>query len=398
MGRTNERVELTREELYAQVWAEPMTRVSRQYGLSDRGLAKLCDRMGIPTPGRGYWARLQGGHKVKQIALPELKAGQRDKIVLKPASRVQEAPDDLPPEIAFERDPANLIEVPEELVKPHPIVRKTARYLREGRVDDYGMVRTRTQDAVDARIGKASIKRVSRVLNALIRALEVRGISLVEGKKDGEGLRLLVEGEALEFRFEETSHCERYQPTAAEKKMLGKDPYYRWRLPKDKFVPSGKLSLKLGGRWGSRGLRTTWNDGKRQKIEHCLNSFIAAAHQLAAQEKADRIRREIEERARAEREHLREILRQKIVHEQARVERLSEQVKAWQAAQQLRDYVQAVRSAGYYAQSVITGVRDLDAWCDWALDQANRLDPTVSSPPSVLDYKDQFFWRSGIPC
>jgi len=112
----------------------------------------------------------------------------------------------------------------------------------------------------------------------------------------------------------------------------------------------------------------------------------------------NRIRREIEERARAERERRREILRQQIVHEQARVERLSEQVSAWQAAQQFRDYVRAVRSAGYYAQSVITGGCDPAAWCDWALDQANRLDPTVSSPPSVLDYKDKFFWRNGIPC
>jgi hypothetical protein len=50
MAPRDRRSELTRDELYAQVWAEPMTRVSRQYGLSDRGLAKLCDRMGFPRP------------------------------------------------------------------------------------------------------------------------------------------------------------------------------------------------------------------------------------------------------------------------------------------------------------------------------------------------------------
>jgi hypothetical protein len=179
--------------------------------------------------------------------------------------------------------------------------------------------------------------------------------------------------------------------------VLDKDPDYRWRLPKNKFIPSGKLSLKLGGRWGSRGLRTTWNDGKRQKIEHCLNAFIVAAHQLAAQETADRLQREIEARRRAERERRREILRKKIIDEQGHLDALMEQVNDWQAAQQLRDYVQAVRSAGYYAQSKITKGLDLESWCSWALDQASRLDPTVSSPPSVLDYKDQFFWRDGIP-
>ncbi|MEN8131082.1 MAG: hypothetical protein ABFS45_12980 [Pseudomonadota bacterium] len=62
-------------------------------------------------------------------------------------------------------------------------------------------------------------------------------------------------------------------------------------------------------------------------------------------------------------------------------------------AQRLRAYVQAARNAGYYAQSAITGGRDMEVWCDWALEQANRLDPSVASPPSVLDYKRHFYWH-----
>jgi len=54
MGSGDQSAELTREELYAQVWAEPMTKVAKHYGLSDRGLAKTCARMGVPVPGRGY--------------------------------------------------------------------------------------------------------------------------------------------------------------------------------------------------------------------------------------------------------------------------------------------------------------------------------------------------------
>ena len=385
--------ELTREGLYAQVWAEPMTKLARHYGLSDRVLAKICDRMGIPTPGRGYWAKVQSGRKPPQTKLPKLKVGQQASVVLDERGKIEDEPEKLSAEIVFEQDPANRIVVPEELGDPHPIVKKTAKSLRGARIDDYGMVRPRAMDCVDVRIGKASIERVSRILNALIRALDVRGIGLVEGKKEQDGLRLLVDGETLEFRLEETARRERYQPTSTEKRALAKDPYYRWQLPRDKFLPSGVLSLKLGSRWGSRGLRTTWGDGKRQRIEQCLNSFITTAHQLAAREKADRIRREIEERERAERERRREILRQQIIVEQGRVDALIAQAKDWRAAQQLRDYVHAAKRAGYYAQSAITGDRGLEAWCDWALEQASRLDPTVSSPPSVLDYKDQFFWR-----
>jgi hypothetical protein len=47
----------------------------------------------------------------------------------------------------------------------------------------------------------------------------------------------------------------------------------------------------------------------------------------------------------------------------------------------------------YYSRQAITGGRDIDDWCAWAMDQANRLDPMVFSPPSVLDDKDQFFWH-----
>ena len=75
-----------------------------------------------------------------------------------------------------------------------------------------------------------------------------------------------------------------------------------------------------------------------------------------------------------------------VPEEQDRLDSLTGQVKDWQEAQQLRAYVQAARSAGYYARPAITGGHDLDAWCDWALKQANRLDPTITSPPSVLDY------------
>jgi len=70
MTPRDHRTELTRDELYTLVWAEPMTTLARQYGLSDRGLAKLCDRKGIPTPGRDYWAKLQSIHRQINKAPP----------------------------------------------------------------------------------------------------------------------------------------------------------------------------------------------------------------------------------------------------------------------------------------------------------------------------------------
>ena len=44
MESRHHRTELTRDELYAQVWAVPISKLARRYGLSDRGLVKICDR------------------------------------------------------------------------------------------------------------------------------------------------------------------------------------------------------------------------------------------------------------------------------------------------------------------------------------------------------------------
>jgi len=46
-------IELTREELFNQVWDRPMTEVAADYGISDLALKRICDKHRIPVPGRG---------------------------------------------------------------------------------------------------------------------------------------------------------------------------------------------------------------------------------------------------------------------------------------------------------------------------------------------------------
>jgi hypothetical protein len=62
-----------RDQLYQQVWATPMQTLAKTYGISDVGLAKICRKLLIPVPGRGYWARKDAGQKVERTALPAIK-------------------------------------------------------------------------------------------------------------------------------------------------------------------------------------------------------------------------------------------------------------------------------------------------------------------------------------
>ena len=58
-----------REKLYEEIWAEPMMQVAKRYGISDVGLAKICKKMSIPRPPRGYWAKKSYGVKTKREPL-----------------------------------------------------------------------------------------------------------------------------------------------------------------------------------------------------------------------------------------------------------------------------------------------------------------------------------------
>ena len=60
----------SRETLYSEVWEQPMKILCLKYGISDVALAKVCKKLSVPLPGRGYWAKKSAGYTVKKR--PEL--------------------------------------------------------------------------------------------------------------------------------------------------------------------------------------------------------------------------------------------------------------------------------------------------------------------------------------
>ena len=62
---------LSREEIFALVWERPATEVARELGVSDVALGKLCRRLQVPKPPRGYWARVASGKKPRRPPLQE---------------------------------------------------------------------------------------------------------------------------------------------------------------------------------------------------------------------------------------------------------------------------------------------------------------------------------------
>ena len=62
-----------REKIYEEIWSEPIQHVAKRYGISDVGLAKVCKKLNIPRPGRGYWAIKAAGKTLpRRPSLSEL--------------------------------------------------------------------------------------------------------------------------------------------------------------------------------------------------------------------------------------------------------------------------------------------------------------------------------------
>lgn len=64
------------------VWEKPTSDIAKELGLSDVAIGKLCTRLQVPKPPRGYWARVQAGRTPRRPALAafreEVDAKRRD--------------------------------------------------------------------------------------------------------------------------------------------------------------------------------------------------------------------------------------------------------------------------------------------------------------------------------
>jgi hypothetical protein len=66
-------LKVTRSELYAMVWKQPITKIAAHFGHSDTAIANACKSNRIPRPPHGYWTMKRSG---KTLRRPHLPAGE----------------------------------------------------------------------------------------------------------------------------------------------------------------------------------------------------------------------------------------------------------------------------------------------------------------------------------
>ena len=314
------RKEISRQELYELVWSKPLTKLSKEFGVSDSRLGRICRELKVPLPGMGYWRKVECGAAEQRPALPEPDPGIENYFRVSSTERFK-----------LKDDGAPMIPIPEKLGEPHPLITKTMQLLKK---TPYGYLHPTEgpEYPLNIRVSVESMPRALLLIDAFIKALYERGYSVKTTNHDSYAV---VKGEELSFDLRERGD--------------------------GKFVFSNKR-----GFWPQ--FRNQWRDGKRAKVEQHLGQIIFEMERLADYWN-ERHREEAEQQKRWE------VKQRRHREEQVRVACLEKELSRWQRALVIEKYLERL------SLSEKSKTPEGEKWIAWCRAYTQRLQtPTFYVP------------------
>ena len=371
---------ISRSQLYQEIWNEPVRTVAGRYRVSDVALAKACRKYRVPLPPRGYWSKVRAGHRLPKPPLPRLPDGESQTIAIEGDQRgpSPELSDEALKLIEAEKQPEAAIQVADQLLDPHPEVRKLARSLhaeRFGNGQRPGILSPNVRPRLDVSVYPASVDRALRIMDALMKALETRGWSVEVDDEGKHSTSTVVLDERVFFFLDEKTARSDHTPTAEEKREAKE---FAWRTPpRWDFKPSGLLRLQIADA-GYMGIRTLWADGEKrqQRLDGSLNDFLIGLVKAAEAFKRHRAALAEAEKRRHE-ETLRRIERDRLrALEETRAKELHRQAEALEKVTRIRAYLAKAQETGFvYLPQDAVQMKTLGEWVAWATGYVNRIDP-----------------------
>lgn len=396
---------LSRRELYELVWSKPMSKLAQEYGLSDRGLAKLCFRHKVPVPPRGYWAKLAAGASVTQPPFLELRDRSLDQVAI----RVSIA--SMPSEIVAminkmktERSArpisdGDALPRPSAPCAPQKSIEATVRYLKSRKPDEDGRIAAIGQGYCGVIIHRDSVERAVPILVAITDGL-VRANLLVAAA----GTKMMAQSgpDTISFTLTERAKRTKYVPTPEEVEREERRKEKRTRAlcrnswssidfgyskpwPDYVTVFTGDLVVTIDA-WAD-GLRKTWGDGKTQRLETMVPNIVAGIELVLAAVRTRREEREERERRWAELQRRRLLAKARAEREEKRTEYLNRILAMRQEADEIRRWLNSLSR-----EEADAGHADLERMIAWTRERLVRLEHETSlgSVVAGLDGKSLF--------
>jgi hypothetical protein len=158
------------------------------------------------------------------------------------------------------------------------------------------------------------------------------------------------------------------------------------------YVPSGNLCLSVMNHYSSNNLQKNWRDTQTKQLERQLSKFVKVLFRIVVKEKEAIRQREEHERQRREKQQRIEEQKRRRAELQAQMDQerncvadLIQDSENWKKSQILKEFISAVEKAKEAGGCAYEPDCNWDEWFKWARDQADRLNPLVPSPPSIVD-------------
>lgn len=390
MGWTT--VVYTREQLFAKVWESPVTHVAPEIGISDVGLAKICRRMDIPLPGRGYWARRVNGYKTTVPKLGPPKAGT----MLSYATRRYEgSPADAEAESAIleqirqQASSMPPLKVPHTLVEPHKLVRQSLTLLERASPDQFEEL-LHKRGCLDVLAHGEGLVRAMRIMDTLLKAFEEQGHTIevappvpaaTKYARTPSKTLVHIGSSAVQIGIFERI---RRSPLPYPEPPKPRGPYAYVPRPRRQYEyhPTGRLSLVIKN-VALPGAPERWDDSKNERLEDFLNEFVASVVVAAEVQRLNAVRAEEERQARIRQERRNAAIGKINGAHAALLKDARSRVKEWRLAKDLAVLAKEVEERAAKSEPD-SGAKEVAAkWADWAAKMARYLEDKT-----CVDFKD----------
>jgi hypothetical protein len=344
-----------RQQLYDLVWAEPLLGLSKKYNISDVGLRKNCLRMGVPVPGKGYWAKMQHDKATTVTPLPKDHYGQTEIVLYLRDENHPATTDGMTPQAAMqaliEREHPDDLKITGQLKDADPLILKAqAALLKRNEYYRPGDILRTESGLLDIRVSDPQINRALCIMDAFVKIMRKRGR---EFTFRNEITYLNIGEEEIEMALRETS-------TATIKED-------RWQT-RD-LIPNGKLELKFG----SYDPTVTGRDGK-VPMEDQLSKIIARMELMAEEMRVKTIESNIWRAAHEEKERLRKLTEERRKLEVSSFQKAMQDAIRWQETNTFRNYIEHIEKRELTAEQPDEAIL---TWVQWARDKADWYDPLV---------------------
>jgi hypothetical protein len=341
-----------------------MALLAPKFGISDVALKKRCKNLGIPTPPRGYWAKLEAGKPVKRPLLPASWEITVKKKKREPQSAEEVWKFDVP-----DRDYS--------VAKLPSAVAATKRALKSAREGYYGVVDASGDGALRTKVAPHSYDRALWLWTELLTKLAKLGITVVTGTSsvtDGVS-RVGLELKEMTAKYSPKKSPDsqvRYRRTS---EILGVSTSVQ------QWAPTGVLVFRADT--SSYSAARKWPETELRRMEDRLEEVATGMAQLLRDKHVAHLN-SIEQQKRAEEaRQRREEEEARLRHEQARLRKLLRLASSSDRALHVRQLAQKLQARADQGQR-----EEVARFVQWARAFADQLDPVSQMLSAIENGKD----------